>query len=143
MLPLILSFATTTLLMVSAEPRTERIDESTAKIKELQKDRIATLRELVAISTKLYQSGRASYDEALDAQVLLLKAELDAAEKASDRVAIYREFIELMKGYEKLAAAQKQAARGTDAAILKFKAKRLEAEIQLEKTKAKAAKQNR
>ena len=140
MLPLILNVVTATLLAVAAEPRPAGIDESTARIKELQKERIAALKELVAISTKLYQSARASYDEALDAQVLLLKAELDAAEKASDRVALYKDFVEVMKGYEKLAAAQKQAGRGTDAAVLKFRAKRLEAEIQLEKAKAKGAK---
>jgi hypothetical protein len=140
MLPLILSFATSALLVVAAEPRTERIDDSSAKIKELQKERIEALKQLVAISAKLYQSARASYDEALDAQVLLLKAELDAAEKPSDRVALYKDFVEMMKGYEKMAAAQKQAGRGTDAAVLKFKAKRLEAEIQLERAKAKAAK---
>jgi hypothetical protein len=140
MLPLILSFATSALLVVSADSLTARIDESTAKIKELQKERIATLRELVTLSTKLYQSARASYDEALDAQVQLLKAELDAADKASDRVALYNDFVATMKGYEKLAAAQKEAGRGTSAAILKFRAKRLEAEIQLERARAKAAK---
>jgi hypothetical protein len=51
MLPLILNVVTATLLAVAAEPRPERIDESTAKIKELQKERIEVLKELVAIST--------------------------------------------------------------------------------------------
>jgi len=45
-----------------------------------------------------------------------------------------------MKGYEKLAAAQKEAGRGTSAAVLKFRAKRLEAEIQLERAAVKAVK---
>jgi hypothetical protein len=121
MLALILSVVTATLPMLIAGPRdnvkpvNERINESTTKIKELQTERIAALKELVEISLKLYQNGRSSYEEALDAQGLLLQAELDGTEKESD-------------------------GRGANTAILKFRAKRLEAEIHLEQARAKEAK---
>ena len=148
MFALILNIVTATLLAAPAGPqsaaalRTEP-NESATKIKELQKQRIAALKELVDVSTRMYQSGRATYDEALDAQVLLLRADLDAAEKESDRIALYKNFVEVLKGYEKLAQAQKEAGRGASTAILKFKAKRLEAEIQLEQARARAARENR
>jgi hypothetical protein len=145
MLALFLSVAMATLPLAAGThdnvaPARDRSNESATRIKELQKQQIATLKELAAVSMKLYQSARASYDEALDAQVQLLRAELDAADKAADRIALYKDFVEVMKGYEKLAAAQKEAGRGTSAAVLKFRAKRLEAEIQLERTIAKAVK---
>ena len=54
----------------------------------------------------------------------------------------YKDFVEVMKGYEKLAAAQKEAGRGTSAAVLISRAKRLEAEIQLERAAVKAVKKN-
>jgi outer membrane protein TolC len=146
MLALILSVVTATLPMLIAGPRdnvkpvNERINESTTKIKELQTERIAALKELVEISLKLYQNGRSSYEEALDAQGLLLQAELDGTEKESDRIALYKNYVEVMKGYEKIALAQKAAGRGATTAILKFRAKRLEAEIHLEQARAKEAK---
>ena len=148
MFALILNIVAATLLAAPDSPgdainfRTAA-DESATKIKDLQKERIATLRELVEISTRLYQSGRGSYGEALDALVLLHKAELEAAEKESDRIALYKNFVELLKNHEKLAESQMEAARGNGTAILKFKAKRLEAEIQLEQALAKEARPNK
>lgn len=70
----------------------------------------------------------------------LLRAELDAADKATDRVALYKDFVAAMKKYGDIAEAQYKAGTGTHAADLKFKARRLEAEIQLERAKSKAAK---
>ena len=71
--------------------------------------------------------------------VQLLRAELAAAEKASDRVALSN-FVEVMKNYGEIAEAQYKAGTGTHAAVLTFKARRLEAEIQLERARAKSAK---
>lgn len=117
-------------------------DEISAnKIQELQQERIATLKALTDVSTKLANSGRASVEEALEARLLLLQAEVDAASQEVDRVILYTDCVDALKDYEKLAAARKQAALGTEATTLKIKSRRLEIEILLEQARAREAKE--
>jgi hypothetical protein len=123
--------------------RKQQIDESAKKIKELQQERIVTLEEAVAQITVLFQNGRVEFDEAIDAQLLLLDAKLEFAEKDSDRIAIYEKMLAVLKGYEQWAGARVQSAHGTGAAALKIKARRLEAEIRLEQAKAKQAQESK
>jgi hypothetical protein len=119
-------------------------DSTTAqKIKELQKERIETLRKLVEQLTKLAVNARAEFSEALEARLQLLQAEADAAETAADRIALYKAAIDSLKQYEELATGRYQAARGTEAAILKIKVRRLELEIRLEQLKSKASKEGK
>lgn len=144
----ILAVLAATLLMAPASPQDrvkpsskDQAEESAKKVKELQKERIATLTQMADIIAKLYQSGRGgSLEEMYEARLLLLKAELDAAEKESDRITLYKNFVEWSKKFENLAEANVKTARGTMAPVLKFKARRLEAEINLERAKAKEAK---
>jgi outer membrane protein TolC len=140
-------FLSATLVMTPAQdkvnPSKEQIEESVKKVKELQKERIDTLKELTEQITKLAQSGRVEFGEVLEARMLLLKAELDAAEKESDRIALYQKTIDTLKEYEERANAQVKAGRGTAAVGLKIKARRLEVEIQLEQAKVKHAKENK
>lgn len=118
-----------------------RAEESAKKVKELQKERIATLEELVNIATAQYQQGRvSSYEAVVEATMQLLKARLDAAEKEADRVALYQQSVDLLKQVEKVASARMAAGRGTNIEVLGIKARRLEVEIQLERAKAKEAK---
>ena len=144
----ILTVLAATLLMAPASPqdkvnppRKNEREESTKKVKELQKERIATLKEMADVINKLYQSRRVeSLEEVYEARLLLLKAELDAAEKESDRITLYKNFVDVSKSFENLAGENVKTARGTMATVLKFKARRLEAEINLERAKAKEAK---
>ncbi len=150
---LILTVLTATLLIAPASPqdganpsRKEQKEESAKKIKELQKERLATLEALVDATSTLFRRKLVDYPEVLEASLLLLKAELDAAEKESDRITIYQKMVEVLKQYEKIAELGKQFPRrpgDTEAAVLKIKARRLEAEINLERAKAKAAKESK
>lgn len=117
--------------------------QEAGKIKELQKERIATLREMGEIINRLYKSGNASLEEIYDAKLLLLKAELDTAGKQPDRIALYKNFVDASKKLEKLAEASVEAGRGTVASVLKFRARRLEAEIHLEQAKLKEARDSK
>jgi hypothetical protein len=117
--------------------------ESAKKVKDLRTERVATLKELVALYVKLYQSGRGSHSEVLEAQMLLLRAELDAAETEAERVTLYQKAVDAMKTFEGLARAQREAGLGTQAAVLRLRASRLEVEIQLEQAKMKVAKEGR
>jgi hypothetical protein len=69
---LILTVMTATLLMAPASPqdrvnqtRKEQIQKSAKKVKELQKERIATLKELADQITNLFRNGRASSDRGI------------------------------------------------------------------------------
>src|SRR5579872_6016161 len=140
----ILTVLAVSLLMSSAssqEKPNERREESAKKVRELQKERIETLKELVNHAATSYKNGVASYEEVLEARMMLLKAELDVAEKDSDRITLYKKGVDALKEYEDVANAKRRAGQGTAAAVLKIKAMRLEVEIALEQTKAKEAKE--
>jgi hypothetical protein len=126
-----------------ARPQAKEQKEGPAKtVKELQKERIATLKEMVEQISEQFKNPRlhVSFDELLEARLLLLKAELDAAEKESDRINLYKSTIAELKKYEEWADGRVKMARGTVATVLKIKARRLEAEIDLARAKAKVAK---
>ena len=74
-----------------------------------------------------------------EARLLLLNAELDAAEKESSRITLYKSIVVVLKEGEKFAEDAERTAGGTQVRILKVKARRLEAEINLERAKAKKA----
>src|SRR5262249_23031040 len=104
---LILTVVAATLLTAPASaqdrvnlPRKEQIQKSAKKVKELQKERIATLKAMADINTRLFQSGRAPFEAALEARVLLFEAELDAAEQESDRITLYKNLVDVLKEYE-------------------------------------------
>lgn len=113
---------------------------ATLKVKQLQAERLAALKDLVEVTDVLYRKARAEAGSAYEARLQLLNAEVDLAESDAERIKFYENFVNVMKEYEDYAIARKQAARGTEIDILKAKAARLEAEIALEKVKSKAAK---
>jgi len=117
--------------------------KSADKVKELQQERIATLKAMADVETALLKTGKTSPEAVLEARVLLGEAELDAAEKESDRITVLKNLVDVLKELEQTAKARKNAAEGTEAAVLKVKARRLEAEIRLEQARAKAPGQAR
>jgi hypothetical protein len=153
MLALILTVLAATMLIAPASPqdeakpsRKEQKEASAKKVKELQKERIATLKEMADAAAELYRSGHVgtSYGEVLEARLLVFKAELDAAEKQSDRITLYKNIVDLLKKYEDFAKTRVRSPRSvqdTMSSFLKVKAMRLEAEINLEREKAKEAKE--
>jgi membrane fusion protein (multidrug efflux system) len=110
--------------------------QSADKIKELQKERIATLEAMADIETRLHQVNKASMESMLEARISVCEAKLSAAENESDRITILKDLVELFKKHEELAKARGQFAKGTEASVLKVHAMRLEAEIRLEQARA-------
>ena len=127
-----------TLLVAQDKP-----DDPAKTVKELQKERIATLEKVVAISTKLAQTGRVEIGEALEARMGLLKAEVELAEKESDRITIYQNALAELTALLKLAQTQFEAGRATELAIHKVKARFLEVKILLEKARIREAKEGK
>ncbi len=121
----------------------DKAEDAGTKIKELQKERLATLKELAEQMDTLFKHARVSFEETYEARVLLLEAELEIAAREPERIMLYKNFIDVLKGYEALAAERYRAARGTQAAVLKVKARRLAAEIELEREKMKEAREKK
>lgn len=114
-------------------------EQAAKRIKDLQQERIATLKKVVDYATTAYQSGGVPYSEVLEANLLVLKAELDGAEKASERIGICKNIVEVLKTFEKTANAEVERGQSPVATVFKIKARRLEAEIQLERAKVQGA----
>jgi hypothetical protein len=110
------------------------------KIRQLRKERIATLEELADIAARLHRNGQANFSDALDARVELAKAQLEGAETQAERIKLLEQLVGATQKLEEIAQVRRQSAQGTMADVYKAKVKRLEAEIALEEAKAKAAK---
>jgi hypothetical protein len=76
----------------------------------------------------------------LEAQQLLIEARLEAAETDEERVRLYTSSVAVLKARETNAESLARAERETQPNVLKAKARRLEAEIHLEKAKMSLAK---
>lgn len=110
---------------------------SNGAVKELQKKRIAILKDVADGSLKLAQSSRIELEVALEDRMSLLKAESEAAATEPERIAVYRQALDALSAYEKLARAQKEAARGSELTVLRINARRLEVESRMETMKVK------
>jgi membrane fusion protein (multidrug efflux system) len=141
---LILTVTAATLLVAPAHPqekavpsRKDQADESARKVKDLRKERVKVLQELTDQLERLFQRAQVPYDEVINARTQLFQAELEAAETEAQRVALYKKLVDVLKQSESLAENRLKAARGTMTAVLKVRARRLEAEIHLAQAKAR------
>jgi Barrel-sandwich domain of CusB or HlyD membrane-fusion len=113
-------------------------DKSDAKLKELLKERLATLRSLVKLVTAEYQSGKVSMDRVHQATTAMLQAQLELCESDKERIAVLEEGAALAKGEEKMAMQRYQTGNASQSDALMATAARLEAEIALERAKTAA-----
>jgi len=109
-----------------------------AKLKELLKDQLATLHELVKVATAEYRTGRGSLDRVLQATRAVRDAELQRCESDKERIRVLEEIVALTNASEKNAAQLYKAGQATQSDALVATAARLEAEIALERVKSKA-----
>lgn len=118
-------------------PKTDQGGAAT-KVKDLQQQRIATLKEIVEAFDAQRQNGRGSFEDLIEAKVQLLTAELEVASSDAERVTICENIVKQFVALEELAQANRESARGSYTAVLKAKARRLEAEISFERAKSRA-----
>jgi outer membrane protein TolC len=130
-----LLFLTLTATSLLSSPATPQDKGPSDRIKDLQKQRIDTLKQASAIGLKLYQSGRIEVGEVLEDRMTLLKAEIDATEKKADRIPVYTQAVDSLKQFEEVAKGRFDHGRGTEYALLRVRAKRLEVEVLLEQAK--------
>jgi hypothetical protein len=115
----------------------DKIDVSTRKVNELQKERIALLKSAADLSMNLAKNARIEMSQALEDRMTLLEAELESAETDPQRVSLYNNTLDSLKKLEEFAKLQFEAARGSELNLNRIKARRLKVEILLERVKSK------
>jgi biotin carboxyl carrier protein len=126
------------MLGLPAAPQAGPSDKKDTKLKALLKERLATLRALTEATTKDYQAGRVSFDRVHQAMQALLHAELELCESDRERITVLEKMVNQAKTYEEHAVQRYKAGAVTQSDVLMARAGRLEAEIALERAKAKA-----
>jgi len=118
---------------VGVEAQTSR----SSRVRDLQEQRLDTLRNLVKITTEHYKNGQASSDELWSATRAKDEAELDLCTSSAERIAILERIVaeaRMLEEQDAKLVANKLLSRTL---LLKATADRLQHEIRLEYAKAK------
>lgn len=107
------------------------------KVRDLQEQRLATLRNLVKMTTEHYKNGRASSDELRSATGARDEAELDLCTSNKERIAILERIVAEAKLLEELSVKMAANKLLPETSVLRAKADRLQKEILLEQARTK------
>jgi outer membrane protein TolC len=118
-------------------PRARADEPKDARVKELLKERLAVLQEVAKLVAREYQAGKGSIDRLRRAQMAVIAARVELCDTDKERIAVLEEAVALARNNERLAAALDQTGNVPASDPLLAKADRLEAEIALERAKAK------
>jgi RNA polymerase sigma factor (sigma-70 family) len=110
-----------------------------AKVRELLKERLATLKELVIFAEKAFQSGRGSPDDVAQARIQVARTELELCDTNKERVAVHERIVAFAKEWETAVKVRYDAGQTPVNEVLKARVFRLDAEIDLERARAKIA----
>jgi hypothetical protein len=110
-----------------------------ARLQALLKERLAILRDMAATLKEQYKSGVASHEMVQQAELRVSRAELDLCETDKERVAVHEKIVDIMKENEKRIAQLRKAGAVSEGEMAETKLKRLDAEIDLERARTKAA----
>jgi hypothetical protein len=105
------------------------------KLRELHKERISTLKEITDLYKAQIANGFVTREDIMQAKLLLLKAELDAANTDHERSIVLETIVETMKDFEDMTAQVVMHSHVDRTVYLKAKAERLRAEIDFERAK--------
>src|SRR5207253_2360005 len=112
-------------------------DQKDSRLSQLLKERLAALRALAEMATNDYRTGKVSFDRVQQAVGAVLRAELELSESDKERVTILEKMVTQAKGYEDSALERYRAGAVSQSEVLMARAARLEAEIALERMKAR------
>jgi hypothetical protein len=110
-----------------------------SRVKALQKERLAIFREAAEQAKSLYRAKAASSLDVAAADRNVLQAALELCESDRERVVVLEKLVALEKQCEETFSQLVKSKAGSQADLLKVRATRLEAEIALEKAKARLA----
>ena len=118
--------------------RVWQVADPADKIKELQKERIAALRELAAMAAEKYSQARLEAKDAYKPRLLLLNAQVELAETQADRIALFKGAIDDLNKLEEFFKAWWTKKTGKALSqpvlpVLQIRSQRLGVEIELER----------
>ncbi|MCI0456223.1 MAG: RNA polymerase sigma factor [Gemmataceae bacterium] len=108
------------------------------RLRTLLKERLAILRQIADQLNRQHQTGTIPLAQVLDANRKVLEAELELVEDPKGRIAILEKMVGIAKQIEERVAEHSKAGVISQSAVLTARVNRLEAEIALERAKAKA-----
>jgi hypothetical protein len=117
--------------------RVEAKGGQSSKVRDLEEQRLATLRNLVKITSERFKSGQASFDELRSATSAQEDAELDLCSSAQERIAVLERAVAEAKVCEDQQAKLAANKLLPETSLLKTTADRLQQEILLEQALAK------
>jgi RNA polymerase sigma factor (sigma-70 family) len=109
------------------------------RVQALLKERLAILQGMQSRAEKLYQTGQASKGEVQQINLRVLKAGLDLCATDKERVAVHEKVVAVLKAIEQRAGELARRGAAAPGTLLEARLNRLEAEIALERARAKAA----
>jgi len=122
-------------------PKKVEYRKAAAKLNELLKERLATLRALADQTTKDYRAERVSFDRVHQATQAVFHPELDLCESDKERISVLKKLVVQAKANEQHAVERYKSGATSSSDALMATAGRLEAEIALERAKSKGAAQ--
>lgn len=105
------------------------------KIKELQKQHVATLYEVRTAMKAMFLAGAAGFDEVLTANLAALDADLDLAETQEQRIKLLGDAVTQAREFEETITKMFQTGQANRVDVLRTTAGRLEREIALERAR--------
>jgi hypothetical protein len=106
------------------------------KVRDLQRERLALLRELATAMNKKYEQGTVPYGAVQEVSRQVLKAELDLCGTETERIALLQKTVDALKDREKRVAQIYKQGGASEFVVTETKLDRLDSEITLEKAKA-------
>ena len=110
-----------------------------SKVRQLQKERLAVLRQIAAYKKELVQQLKATPDVMFQADLAALKAELELCDSDDARIVVLQKIVVNASKQEENSEGLYKGGRIVHPEFLAAKANRLEAEVELERAKAKVA----
>ena len=112
----------------------------TSTLRALQRERLATLREIAAVETDAYNRSRSrgerSFEPLARAEADVLSAALELCDTEANRITLLEATVAKAKVYEDEASTLAKAGAETEFAVLKRRSHRLQAEIALERARS-------
>ncbi|MBI2805529.1 MAG: hypothetical protein HYX68_11180 [Planctomycetes bacterium] len=122
----------------SGLPQGNAAQPEDSPVKKLLKERLTILREIAVSAEKDFRGGAEQYKGVLEAKRAALMGELDLSDTDKERIAILEKIVALAKMQEEHAVKLVKGGQIPKRDALKATVSRLEAEIALERAKAKA-----
>jgi hypothetical protein len=110
---------------------------SNQKVQALLKERLGILKEMQTRAETRHRSGHASRGELLQINLRVLKAELELCATDKERIAVHEKMVDVLKAIEQLAEKLVKQSAADAATLQEARLNRLEAEIALERARAK------